>query len=136
VHMTAKDINKIKNVLPPVFEKYGDVVTFAYLFGSTVRSTTYPSGDIDIAVFLSPKGCRSAFDIKLSLHADMCRALKRNDVDALVLNTTINLMLLDEIVRHGVVIYDANPDAREEYELKILHQTIDFKTQRLAMMGV
>lgn len=134
--MSVVDVNNIKSLLLPVFEKYGDVVIFAYLFGSTVRRTTYPSADVDIAVFLSREGRKSAFDIKFSLYADLCRALKRNDVDVVVLNSAVNLMLLDEIVRHGVVIHDTDPDTREMFEVKILHEAIDFKTQRRAVMGV
>ena len=134
--MLAESVKHIRGALLPVYEQYGSKVTFAYLFGSTARRAAYPPADVDIAVFLSPEGRKSAFDVKLSLHADFCRALKRNDVDVVVLNTSVNLMLLDEIVRYGVVLYDADPDTREEFELKILHQAIDFKTQRLAVMGV
>jgi uncharacterized protein len=134
--MSSTAIKNILDALQPVFEKYKDKIIFTYLFGSAARETGYPSGDVDIAVFLSDEGRKSAFDVKLSLYADFCRALKRNDVDVVVLNTAFNLMLLDEIVRYGVILYDADPDMREEFELKILHQAIDFKTQRLAVMGV
>ena len=120
----------------PVFEKYKNKVIFGYLFGSAAQKTAYPPRDVDIAIFLSREGKKSAFDVKLSLYADFCRALKRNDVDVVVLNIAVNLMLLDEIVRYGVVLYDADPKAREEFELKIQHQAIDFKNQRLAIMGV
>ena len=63
---------------------------------------------MDIAVFLSGDG-RNPPLMSSSLYADFCRALKRNDVDVVVLNIAVNLMLLDEIVRYGVVIYDADP---------------------------
>ena len=134
--MGLDTINNIRDAVLPVFEKYKNKVIFGYLFGSAAQKTGYPSRDVDIAVFLSGDGKKSAFDVKLSLYADFCRALKRNDVDVVVLNIAVNLMLLDEIVRYGVVLYDADPKAREEFELKIQHQAIDFKNQRLAIMGV
>ncbi len=117
------------------FEKHADQVRFAYLFGSAARGNQTVLSDIDIAVYIT-KETTDAFDAKLSLHADLCRALKRNDVDVLVLNTATNLILLDEVVRTGLVLYDADPEARVEFELGILHQALDFKHHRTAVMGV
>lgn len=129
-------IKNIKKTLLPVFEKYGDQVVFSYLFGSAAREEPSPLSDIDIAVYLSKNNSRDFFDLKLSLHADICRALGRNDVDIVVLNTAENLMLLDSIIRNGIVLYDGGMGVREDYEVRVLHQTIDFKTQRFAIMGV
>lgn len=126
----------IKDVILSVFEKYNDKVVFAYLFGTAARGTMSPLSDIDIAVFLPPGTRESYFDTGLSLHADLCRALNRSDVDVVVLNTVTNIMLLDEIVRYGIVVYDKNPDLREDFEIRVLHQAIDFKEQRLAVMGI
>ena len=127
---------EIKNVLCPVFEHYGKKIIFVYLFGSVAREDVAPLSDVDVAVYLSDNLMDMFFDIKLSLYADICRALRRNDVDLIVLNTTQNLMLVEEIIRNSVVLFDANPDIREEYEVKLLHRAIDFRTHRLAVMGV
>lgn len=130
--MTIEDIKK---TLSPVFERSGSI-RFAYLFGSVAKEEVAPLSDIDVAVYLSDVDPAAVFDVKLSLHGDICRALNRNDVDLVVLNTVANNMLIEEIIRHGVVIYDRDIDAREDYEVASLHQAIDFKTQRLAVMGV
>lgn len=53
-----------------------------------------------------------------------------------VLNTTTNIVLLDEIIRGGVVLVDRDIDLREEFEQKILHQAMDFKEQRITFLGV
>jgi UDP-N-acetylenolpyruvoylglucosamine reductase len=66
----------------------------------------------------------------------LCRVLKRNDIDVIVLNTTTNIVLLDEIIRGGIVLVDRDVDLREEFEQKILHQAIDFKEQRITFIGV
>lgn len=60
--------------------------------------------DAGLAVFLYKRNEEPYFGIKCSLYADFCRVLKRNDVDVLVLNTTTNIVLLDEIIRDGVVV--------------------------------
>lgn len=130
--MTSNDITE---KLRPVIEKYKDHILFAYLFGSAARNDLRPMSDIDIAVFLHKGEKGSYFDLKLAIHADICRVLKRNDIDVVVLNITTNLMILDEIIRHGVVLFDGDRDFREAFEHKILHQAIDFKEQRKAVVG-
>lgn len=128
-------IGDIKKALSPILEKHGGVL-FAYLFGSVAREEVAPLSDMDIAVYLTGIRPESFFDEKLSLHADICRALKRNDIDLVILNTLSNKILTEDIIRHGVVIYDRDTDAREGYEVMALHQAIDFRTQRLKVMGI
>jgi len=60
--------------------------------------------------------------------------LKRNDIDMVVLSKETNLILLDQIIRRGI-LFEGDKERREEFEQKILHLAIDFKTQRLANMG-
>lgn len=129
-------IKELKKYLYPVFERYRDKVIFAYLFGSTARETSYPAKDIDIAVYLKKGSPELYFDCRLSLFADLCRTLKTNKVDLIILNTTTNLMLMEEIVRKGIILYEINPAEREEFELKILHHAIDFKQHRHVTMGI
>jgi predicted nucleotidyltransferase len=128
--------NSIKEKLLPLFSKYNGNVLFAYLFGSAAQGNMSPLSDVDLAVFLSRQNEESYFDIKCSLYADFCRVLKRNDIDVVVLNTTTNIVLLDEIIRGGIVLVDRDIDLREEFEQKILHQAIDFKEQRITFLGV
>lgn len=53
-----------------------------------------------------------------------------------VLNTTKNIVLLDEIIRGGIVLVDRDIELREAYEQRILHQAMDFKEQRIVFLGV
>jgi uncharacterized protein len=129
-------VDAVKRALLPVFEKFGDKIVFAYLFGSAAKGEATAKSDIDIAVYFSGDIPESHFQDRLSLYADICRALKSNDIDLLVLNSAANLIMLEDIVRHGILLYDRNPDLRDEYELKILHLAIDFREQRLAVMGI
>lgn len=127
-------VEDIKKNLSSVFER-SDTVCFAYLFGSVAKGEVTPLSDTDIAVYLGDTDPGAIFNIKLSLHGDISRALNSNHVDLVVLNTLSNNMLIEDIIRHGVVIYDRDTDMREDYEVKALHQAIDFKTQRLAVIG-
>ena len=131
--MTSKNI---RDKLLPIFKKYKDKVVFAYLFGSASQDTMYPLSDIDIAVYLYEDMIESYFDTKLCLYNEFCGVLKRDDIDIVVLNTSTNTMLLDEITRNALVLYDSNSDLREDFEVKVLHQAIDFKEQRLSILGV
>ena len=128
-------IENIKELLVPVFERYRAKVVFAYLFGSMAIGEVSPLSDVDIAVYLAEENRESFFDLKLALHADISRALKRNDVDLVVLNTIRNEMLTADVIRNGVVIFDRDTETREDYELKRLHESIDFKAHRFAVMG-
>ena len=134
--MTASNINSVQEILSPVFGKHSDKVAFAYLFGSAAKEKMLPLSDVDIAVYFSHVRRELFTDSRLSLYADFCRALKRNDIDIIVLNTATNIIILDEIVRQGKVLYDRDPNLREEFELLILHQAIDFREQRLAVLGI
>ena len=125
----------LKKTLSIVFQRHKNVL-FSYLFGSMAKGEVSPLSDIDIAVYLDNIDPNAIFDMKLSLHADICRALKMNNVDMVILNTLNNDMLIDDIIRHGIVIYDRNTALREHFEIMAIHRAIDFKTQRLAVMGV
>lgn len=130
-------VKAIEDALAPVFARMGDRILAAYLFGSTVSGRVGPLSDVDIAVLLAPGSGRDADgEIRFSLYADFCRVLKRNDVDVVVLNSVRNLFLKDEVVRHGVLLYDRDPEYRQEYEARVMHDLIDFREHRKRVMGV
>jgi len=126
--------NDLALKLKPVFETHN--VVFAYLFGSHATNEASKISDIDIAVYVKDVNNESLFDKKLSVHIDICRVLKTDNIDIVILNNTHNLMLLNEIILNGIVIYDTNSALREEYEINIIHKAIDFKTQRLINIGI
>jgi predicted nucleotidyltransferase len=130
------ELKLLENQLTPLFCKYHEEIVAAYLFGSTAEGVTTPSSDIDIAVLLHSrdKNCRAG--LKLRLYADMCRVLKRNNIDLVVLSLSGNLILNEEIVRYGKILFSANDEVREDFELNVLHRCADFKSQRKYAMGV
>lgn len=122
------------NKLRPVLAGYPEII-FGYLFGSKALGTDGATSDVDLAVYVLDQRTFS-FARKLTLHGDCCRALQRNNVDLVVLNQTRNLMLLEQIVQHGVIILDQDPGQRLDVEVKILHQALDFRQQRQRETGV
>lgn len=134
--MVDMDTDHLKVALVPVFSKFQEEIIAVYLFGSTAKGMNSSSSDIDIAVLLRNSDKKSGSSLKFRLYADLCRKLKRNDVDLVLLSLSGNLILNDEIVRNGEVLYASDDAAREEFELKVLHRCTDFKLQRRYAMGV
>ncbi len=127
-------ISHIKAELVPIFQKYQQQLEFGYCFGSLATGSYSERSDVDIAIYLKKDAVNP--DIRLSIQADCARELKRNDVDLIILNTIRNLILAERIIRDGIVLFDYAPGKRIEYELKIQHQAIDFRTQRKVIMGI
>ena len=120
--------------LDSVFRNY-DQIAFAYLFGSVATGEQTAMSDVDIAIYLR-LGVHFSFDDTLQFQGDCCRILRRNDVDVLVLNKTRNLILLEDIIRKGRIIYNADQNLLDDFELKTLHLACDFRYQRQRELGV
>jgi uncharacterized protein len=125
----------VKSALASTFEMAGDVAA-AYLFGSRANGGAGPLSDVDLAVLLTVYDPCLSGEIKLQLYADCSRALKRNDIDIVILNQTRNLFLLDEVARNGVLLFDRDPSSRQEFEFKVIHDAIEFREHRMKIMGV
>ena len=123
----------LANNLLPVLKKYPQIA-FAYLFGSVATGEQTVLSDIDIAIFHYYNSVFS-FDDTLQFQGDCCRVLKRNDIDVLVLNKTSNLILLEDVIRNGQIIYNSAPQLVDDFELNTLHLVCDFKYQRQREMG-
>jgi len=117
-------------------EKNSGSVLFAYLFGSHAQDSVSRNSDIDIAVFFKDDIEDSLFNKKIELYLQLSRALERDDIDLIIMNNFKNIIILHNIVSHGVVVYCQDEDKRLEYEQSIIHSAIDFKTQRYMAMGI
>jgi predicted nucleotidyltransferase len=132
----ANDRQYLADHLQPVFIRYGDILAAVYLFGSQAIGEATDRSDIDLGILFKPAAVSAAASHRFTLFAECSRALKRNDIDLVVLNTAANLILQDEIIRTGILLYDGDGEARIDYELKTLHQALDFRFQRQLAMGV
>ncbi len=127
-------VDGLKKRLQPVFKKYEKQLVFAYIFGSVVTGGyNIAESDIDLAFFLDSD--ELDLDFQLGLMADCGRALKSDRIDLVILNQIKNLMLAEEIVRTGQVIFERDKEKRDLFEVKIIYQAIDFREHRKVMMG-
>ena len=107
--------NKLKSLL-----YLQSKVKFAYLFGSYANQTYTDKSDVDIAVYLS--------DISLDTRLEVAHALEvslQKNVDLVVLNDVKNMVLLEAILKEGIVVKDA--DERIYFEVERHHAILDFK---------
>lgn len=132
--MANPDIKDTLTIIRAACERNADMLAAVYLFGSAARGDATQNSDLDIAILVAEK--KRIAGLRFMLFAEFSRALKRNDIDIVILNTSSNLILQDDIIRCGVLIYEGDSDAREEYESRILHSGIDFRQQRKKVMGV
>ncbi|OGW21738.1 MAG: hypothetical protein A2Z82_00060 [Nitrospirae bacterium GWA2_46_11] len=129
--MNEQAFKELSGKLAGIFHKI-EGVEFAYLFGSVARGNEFSFSDMDIAVYL--RGKASLAD-ELRLYSIIGRELKRDNIDLVILNNINNLMLLEDIVGYGRVVYDKNISLRKSFELRVLHDAIDFKYQRKVFAG-
>ncbi len=130
-------VQQIEEKLRELFKRFNLTdntikVRFAYLFGSIPRGLSGPLSDIDIAVYFNRS---PSLEEELQLTLFLSRELRRNNIDLLVLNTTQNIILMDDIIREGIIVYDEDISLRKDFEVRIIHDTIDFKEQRKALLG-
>jgi predicted nucleotidyltransferase len=129
--MKERSVKDLSEKLTAIFSRIEEI-KFAYLFGSFARGDGFSFSDIDIAVYLSGK---ASLADELKLYSIISRELKHDNIDLLILNNTNNIILLEDIVRYGKVVCDRNPPLRESFELRVLHDAIDFKYQRKVFAG-
>lgn len=108
-----------------IFAKRG--VKFAYLFGSRAANTAKTKGsDFDFAVFLQTGTPKTRFELRLKLMHELQEILAPSSVDLILLNDTRSVVLLDEVVRAGNLLYEADTDARIEFELRAMREYEEF----------
>ena len=119
------NIFDIKDLVTPVLAQI-EPICFAYLFGSYVTGNNGPLSDIDLAIYVKD-GFEFTFQDKLAVHADLCRALKSNDVDLVVLNQMDNLIIHEKIIHDGELFYLVDKKSWDHYVFTVTHAICDFK---------
>ena len=125
----------MQGTIRQVLSGFTPPVLFAYLIGSYGSRDEGPLSDVDIATYLDLDSSADGLNHKLSLYSELSRALRRNDIDVVLLNICENALLLYSILTESTLIYDTDPEARMLFEQRTLHAAIDFKQQREAIFG-
>ncbi len=134
--MKELTIKKLIPKLVPLFDRYSDDLIAAYIFGSIAENKAHSRSDIDIAVLPVSWDKQYLFGLKDSLYTDLCRLLKRDDIDLILLKASKNLMLIDRIIHQGTLIWEKDIIQRKEFEAKKLHEILDFTEHRQRTLGV
>lgn len=113
-------------ILTGTLEKREEIL-FAYLFGSYAQGLQTPTSDVDVAVFFKTP---PTFDRQLEIIHALGKALKGPEPDVLFLNEAKNLVLLDNVTREGLLLLDRDRERRLEFEVRVQHMAIDFRTQQ------
>ena len=108
-------IEKLKNFL-----ENDTNILFAYLFGSFAKGEEHVRSDVDIAVYFKEE----SFDEQLRVIYELSKLVKR-DVDLVVLNSSKNLLLAEDILREGINLKSS--ELQEDYELKKWHEILDYR---------
>lgn len=114
-----------------IFKKHPSIIN-AYLFGSRARGNFSPVSDYDFAVQLNDKTSKGkGTDIKLALIGDLCKALKTDAIDVVILNEA-PLLLKHRILKDRKVLFCRNHLKRIRNEFKILSEYLDEKEYETA----
>ena len=122
--MEQKDFTTIAAKVREVLLGQEEAV-FAYVFGSTATGKTRKTSDVDIAVYLAPQEKTKFFDIRLKLLELLTRAIP-SQADVLVLNTAAPFLRY-VVLKEGKLVFERNPEARLDFELKALNEYFDYK---------
>lgn len=114
-------------LLAAVFDSH-PVVT-AYLFGSVAAGQATPLSDVDIAVILED-GVRSPGEVQAMLISDLMLALRRSDVDVVVLNAAP--VLLRQRAIEGRLVYCRDDSVRSRFEAATRREFFDTQSLREA----
>jgi len=103
-------------------------VAVAYLFGSQVTGATTPLSDVDVAVLLE-SGTPSPGVVQASLISDLMLALRRSDIDVVILNSAPPL-LKERAISRGRVVYCRDERARLQFEVAARREYFDTQPLR------
>lgn len=90
----------------------------AYVFGSAASGRTRRDSDVDIAVLLArPLRSNRSLPYRLKLMADLGSALRRSDVEVVILNDASPL-LAHRVLSKGKLIFERSPSARVRFQVR------------------
>jgi predicted nucleotidyltransferase len=117
----------------------------AYVFGSVARGRTRQDSDIDIAVLLRQSHAAHASRYRPDLVATLGAALRRDDVQLVILNEAPPL-LAHRVLSLGVLVFERSRSARVRFQVETARRHADIvpaieryiehlKTQTRGMAG-
>lgn len=122
--MAAADLSSVERAVAKCVSGRRDLQA-AYVFGSVVTGRTRPDSDVDIAVLVDRR-VRPAqlLTYRLQLTADLGSALRRSDIEVVVLNEAPPL-LAHRILSQGKLVFERSPSARVRFQVRVASRYFD-----------
>ena len=118
-------MKKEKKAITEILSKRSDVL-FAYLFGSNVKGYANSDSDWDIAVYFKQPLKQNGRWPEFELEADLSNAIGA-EAQVIILNNSLPPVFGFEIIKHGSVFIDRNPNLRVDFENRILRHYYDWQ---------
>lgn len=114
----------IETISSCLYSRYEEI-TVAYLFGSFITEESF--SDIDVGIITKVKPDRPLnFELDLENKLEM---ITKYQMDVRIINQA-PLSFCQNVIRHGRVIVEKDPNLRADFEGKILKQYFDFSRFR------
>jgi predicted nucleotidyltransferase len=120
-YLTAPEKDDIVSTISSYLQGECKEITVAYLFGSFVAAESF--SDIDLAVITNVE-LENPLDYELNLESQL-EKIVRYSVDIRIINGA-PLSFCQNVIRHGRVVVDRDPNLRADFEGHILKQYFDF----------
>jgi uncharacterized protein len=100
-------------------------VQAAYIFGSVASGRTRADSDVDVGVLIDRRvRPDQRFTYRLGLMADLGSALRRSDVDVVILNEAPPL-LAHRVLSRGVLAFERSRSARVQFQVRTAARYLD-----------
>ena len=97
------------------------------LYGSRAQGTSRPDSDVDLALLFGKRPRPDAFDLARS--RTELEAILGHDVDLVVLDS-VSPILAMQVLKHGKILAEAEPDLLPEFAMKTTGAYYDLKRTR------
>lgn len=101
-----------------------------YLFGSRAQGREGPLSDYDYAVLLKDKGHSKGDPVYFELYdlfSEVSPRTLKNDVLDIVFLRDTNLEMCFHIIRYGKILYEKDPNARLDFEIRTTLLYCDYR---------
>ena len=122
--ITKKKKNEIINIISLCLQQYREIFA-GYIFGSFISDKSFTDIDLGILIQRQPD---NLLEYEVGLEIKLGRLVKF-EIDVRVLNDA-PLSFVQNVLRHGQLMIDINPNRRADFENSVLKKYFDFSRFR------
>ena len=122
--MPVQDFSSVRRAVARCLSARREIQA-AYIFGSVAAGRARPDSDVDIAVLVDRR-VRPTLMLKyrLKLIADLGSALRRSDVEVVILNQASPL-LAHRVLSQGTLVFERSASARVRFQVRTASRYFD-----------